>query len=186
MRKNNNKYLLKGVCPKCFEEKILIRHSLFPVKFFEKNEYFLYLCEECSEQLNNILIRHGKIHETIYFKIQKGFIRLGETDLPICLDKGQEGTKLKAVCPRCFEPRFLEKHHIYPRRFFESTERLFLCSSHHKKVEKWIPKFHKLHRGIYIRIHKAFIRGLEIPKEVQKILRQENLQMQKTFKKLVN
>ena len=180
----NNKQGLKGVCPKCFEEKRLFPHALFPQRFFEKNNYFIYLCEECSGSLKNILSKNSKINETIYFKIQKSFIHLGYINIPTCLEKGQIGTKLKGVCPRCFQVRYLEKHHIFPLRFYEdSTEKLFLCHSCHKKIEKIIPIFYKLNKKLCLDLHKAFIRGLETPRKILNVLRRER---EFLFKKLSN
>ena len=70
-----------------------------------------------------------------------------------------------AICPKCMRPRPLQKHHIFPVRFFGKKDngynRLYLCAECHLAVERLIPQHRKLTKEQYIEIHKAFLKGEE-------------------------
>jgi len=175
MSKKRSSYRIAGRCPSCFSRTFLKAHAIFPEPLFEKNNYFIYLCDSCSERLNRVLLRHNKISEVIFYRLHKSFIRLGNGDIPVTKEKACFSNKFEAVCPRCFGLRYLEKHHMFPKRFFgENKNLLFLCSDCHLQVERMIPRYQMLKEWVYVDLHKAFIRNLKSLYDVDKILERED------------
>lgn len=175
-----------GVCPRCFQKRPLKKHYLFPDTFFEKNDYWLYLCGRCSKSLNYKLLRQKKVSKSIFLRIHKVYLK-EKTGVLYSKDKeSRTKSKLLAVCPNCFEQRFLEKHHIFPKRFFGLNEwHLFLCSRCHEEIENLIPFFKKLNKRWYLKLHKAFLKDQKVPVKIQIILREQN-DRKSYFKKLAN
>lgn len=174
-----------GVCPRCFQKRPLKKHYIFPESFFEKNNYYLYLCGRCSQTLNYNLLKQKKVNESLFLKIHKVFLK-EKTEVLYCKDKeSRTKSRLLAVCPNCFELRCLEKHHIFPKRFFGPNEwHLFLCSRCHEEIEKIIPRLKKLNKRWYLRLHQNFLKDEKIPVIIQQILREQK--RQNSFRKLAN
>ena len=66
-------------------------------------------------------------------------------------------------CPKCGKVCYLSRHHIYPRRFFNTAKDnkkiLLICRKCHDELELSIPKHQKLPRWQYIEIVKSFLGG---------------------------
>ncbi len=73
--------------------------------------------------------------------------------------------QLRAYCPKCMMISFLQKHHIFPRRFYKknnTTQILHLCDTCHKEIEAIIPQYRKLTKEEYLSIHKKWLRDEEV------------------------
>lgn len=69
------------------------------------------------------------------------------------------------LCPHCLKVRYLQRHHIYPKRFFKknnTTNLLYLCDNCHKEIEEILPLYRKLTKEEYLDIHKKWLRGEEV------------------------
>jgi hypothetical protein len=69
-----------------------------------------------------------------------------------------------AVCAKCINIREIEKHHIFPKRFFSgrnNQSKINLCASCHREIESLLPYYFKFSKGQYIEIHRAWIRGMQ-------------------------
>lgn len=72
------------------------------------------------------------------------------------------GKTRKGICPKCFGFGTLQKHHIFPKRFFPKNGKvLYLCHACHSSVERILPR-RKLTKKEYIQIHKSWIVGKSI------------------------
>ncbi len=66
------------------------------------------------------------------------------------------------LCAKCLQIREGSKHHILPRRFFNTNQNsplLFLCRDCHNDIEKHIPQHTKLDRDEYFQIAVDFLQG---------------------------
>ena len=65
------------------------------------------------------------------------------------------------LCCNCFKIAPLEKHHIYPIRFFGKKSNktiLYICEECHKTIEIILPCHRKLEKEEYLEIHKKWLR----------------------------
>jgi len=70
-----------------------------------------------------------------------------------------------AICPKCIKVRYLQKHHIFPKRFYNrnnTTQLLYLCDDCHKEIEAILPQYRKLTKEEYLDIHKSWLQGKEV------------------------
>jgi hypothetical protein len=69
--------------------------------------------------------------------------------------------KAESLCTRCLEYAPLERHHMFPQRFFGNGSKnrsiILLCTKCHKKIEAILPQNAKLSKEEYIRIHQEFL-----------------------------
>jgi len=69
--------------------------------------------------------------------------------------------KIHSLCPRCLEYRPLERHHMFPRRFFgnghSNRSIIPLCHECHREIELIIPFEEELSKEEYLEIHKKFL-----------------------------
>jgi len=62
------------------------------------------------------------------------------------------------ICPKCMECRQLTRHHIFPLRFFgHSNNVLHICRFCHDEIEEILPKYRKLKKTEYVRLHKQWL-----------------------------
>ncbi len=70
--------------------------------------------------------------------------------------------KLHGFCPKCHHMSFLQKHHVYPIRFFGRKNNnctLVLCKDCHFEIEVILPKQTKLTKKQYRMIHGAWLQN---------------------------
>lgn len=63
-------------------------------------------------------------------------------------------------CQKCKKVGWMQKHHKYPRRFFgdkNNPERVILCDSCHKGIERLIPRYEKQSRSWYEKLTDSFL-----------------------------
>lgn len=69
--------------------------------------------------------------------------------------------KAYSLCPRCLQYLPLERHHMFPQRFFGNGEQnrsiILLCVDCHKDIELLLPYEEKLSKDEYIAIHQEFL-----------------------------
>lgn len=73
--------------------------------------------------------------------------------------------QLKAVCPKCFQVKLLQRHHYLPSRFFKknnSNNVLHICDKCHKEIEEILSLYRKLKKEEYIDIHKNWLKGKNV------------------------
>lgn len=80
--------------------------------------------------------------------------------------KGAKSRRVIAVCPRCWAPKALTRHHILPLRWFPGSRAvLLICRTPcHDEIELQIHREEMLHGGAlpqqrYVEIAVDFIRG---------------------------
>ena len=73
-----------------------------------------------------------------------------------------EKLKRTAICPKCFRSMPLERHHIFPVRFFgrigNGLHALYLCNDCHVAIEKIIPQHTKLSKTAYLDLTFRWLR----------------------------
>ena len=82
----------------------------------------------------------------------------------ICLDchknfNIKEFAMSYGFCPSCYRLQMLEKHHIYPKRFFKAGKGapiLFLCKGCHANIETFLG-YKKKTKPEYLRLTKIFL-----------------------------
>lgn len=65
----------------------------------------------------------------------------------------------KGICQRCGECRYINKHHIYPRKFFtekDNDEIAILCLDCHAEIHENLPR-EKQPREFYLTFTNRFI-----------------------------
>ena len=70
--------------------------------------------------------------------------------------------QLFGYCPKCHQMRFLEKHHVMPRRFFGKKSnncKLAICENCHKEIEDILPREIRLSKKAYRQITKQWLLG---------------------------
>lgn len=69
-----------GVCPKCFEKKVLTNHHILPVRHYGRNNWKISLCRSCHNDIEVILNRlesdrGGRLKHNEYLSIIREFIQ---------------------------------------------------------------------------------------------------------------
>lgn len=75
-----------------------------------------------------------------------------------------EKEKYIKKCAKCDTPNNIQRHHVFPRRFFgrhDNVEIVYLCDSCHKQIETLIPKYVRLSYEWYETFTKFFISVIE-------------------------
>ncbi|MCP5501757.1 MAG: hypothetical protein H7A25_17775 [Leptospiraceae bacterium] len=65
----------------------------------------------------------------------------------------------KGICERCGEYRFINKHHIYPKKYFlekDNNETVVLCLECHAEIHELLPG-EKQEKKFYIDFTNKFI-----------------------------
>ena len=64
------------------------------------------------------------------------------------------------ICQKCVKGNLVEKHHIYPKRFFGNKNnpfKLYLCEKCHRKLEMLIPRDEEMDKSFYDRVTMEFL-----------------------------
>lgn len=65
-----------------------------------------------------------------------------------------------SVCCKCFKFGKITKHHLLPKRFFGTNDKiLYLCATCHREIEAILPRGRKLTKQEYRDIHQDWLRG---------------------------
>jgi len=70
----------------------------------------------------------------------------------------------KGVCNRCGEYKWINKHHIFPKKFFgtkDNNETIQLCLDCHTDIHTFIPK-EKKEKSFYSNLIIRFLSGITI------------------------
>lgn len=69
--------------------------------------------------------------------------------------------QIHSLCPKCLEYRPLERHHMFPQRFFGNGDKnrslILLCHECHREIEMILPVEEQLTKEEYLEIHKKFL-----------------------------
>ena len=69
-----------GLCAKCLKKRVLEKHHIRPLRFYNRNSYVIRLCTQCHREMEIILScleneRGGQLKTAEYHQIIKDFIR---------------------------------------------------------------------------------------------------------------
>jgi len=69
----------------------------------------------------------------------------------------------RGICPKCFNVKALERHHVWPLRFYKANGCiLHLCQECHWEIEKLLPQRIQLSKEQYLKIHEQWLKGEEL------------------------
>lgn len=76
MKKKNKKPKKEGKrCPVCGKKKKLTRHHILPIRFFDSQPYFYYLCRKCHDELEELWIPTcSALEPSMYWDILEQFL----------------------------------------------------------------------------------------------------------------
>ena len=68
--------MIKAICPKCLEFKVLIEHHVFIRHFYRKSKDLkkvIFLCEKCHVEIHEILPNDRRLKKEEYIDIHKAW-----------------------------------------------------------------------------------------------------------------
>ncbi len=157
----NNQNGIVGVCPSCacqgfFKVKRLMKCPILPIKFYGRNNPFIFLCDSCSKEIK-FLLNEKKQSKKYSYALFKEFVRGGYVNIPWNKRKNGQG-KIKTACSRCFNTGEIQKHHMLPVEHFGDDQYiLYIDHDCHKIITEVIQSTRKLTKEQYFELHRIFL-----------------------------